>query len=615
MSKISEPAPKRPLLARLLDLIESPQTLLVPPFKGMSAIVFLSLVLMGVSGLGSVWRGHLHDPDNYLYLVQALDWLQGQSWFDPVQYRMNPPAGTVIHYSHLLVSIYGASIFMLKPFLGVLPAAFTTAAIFPLVYFALFLLVAHRLGQALIGKEWGDATALFIVFSPHIMSRFLPGHIDHHSLEALLALLALTTALRLIQKPTDLALALFSGATLGLALALALEATAVLLLLSLCLGVWAVIEGGAAARSAAVFGLTLFLTSTCLLFLTRRSQNFFDIELLSYSIVYVILTANIALCFAGAAVVRNRPVPTRFIATALLAVATGGMFLSAFPSLASGPYGGMDEDLKRLIFALAPEAWPGTSWGGALWAALVLTASGLMLIRAPSKAARWSWGIILLMFSGCYALSALYQNRFALYAELFAVFPLAAAVRLCWESRDRSQTRKRALAGLMAFVGLAPLTLASTGIHKVAVPAIAKASSKGGCDQRGLANMLNDKSRWGQEPRLIINSINEGPEILLRTPHAVLAAPYHTNVDGNLDAYRFFSSPDPQEAKAIVQKRRADLVVACRRPSQLRLYLQDAKGQKPFVEQLMEKRIPDWLKPVDAPQLGNFMVFKVVLPR
>ena len=84
------------------------------------------------------------------------------------------------------------------------------------------------------------------------------------------------------------------------------------------------------------------------------------------------------------------------------------------------------------------------------------------------------------------------------------------------------------------------------------------------CDMYGLEKVLQSPQLYGGKPRLIMNTMGSGPELLFRTPDKVLAAPFHTSVNGNLDAVRFFAATNPAEAEAIARRRHVDLVVACR---------------------------------------------------
>ena len=82
---------------------------------------------------GQVLRGNFPDPDDYMYLVQVMDWLKGAGWYDNIQHRLDPPAGGPIHFTRI-PQIPMALLIMLFEAIG-LPArgaAMLTAIILPL---------------------------------------------------------------------------------------------------------------------------------------------------------------------------------------------------------------------------------------------------------------------------------------------------------------------------------------------------------------------------------------------------------------------------------------------------------------------------------------------------
>jgi hypothetical protein len=60
----------------------------------------------------------LPDTDDAMRLVQVLDLLGGQGWFDKVQHRFMPPAGVASHWSRLVDAPLALGILALRPFLG-----------------------------------------------------------------------------------------------------------------------------------------------------------------------------------------------------------------------------------------------------------------------------------------------------------------------------------------------------------------------------------------------------------------------------------------------------------------------------------------------------------------
>lgn len=606
------------------SLADRLDALLTPPFRGATIAVWVCFVLFSlVNRTDAIWQGNLSNPDDYLYLVQALDWLNGQSWFDQIQHRMNPPQGTFIHYSHLLSGFYAGIIALLRPFWGD-SAALITAAVMPPVYLAAFLFAMRWLGRTMIAPGWGDMTAYILLFSPVIMSQFLPGHIAHHGLLALLTVTAFCCMTRMMERPAAWGWAAAAGIVMALGLALGLAIVAVVGIFALCLGLWAVIEGGAAARSGLVFGLNFLAGNIGFLFITRPLPHIFDAELMAYSIVYVILAGLFALCFACVALVERAPLVARVIMGGGVACAAGAIFLHYFPALKAGPYGGIDPSLAKLIFSSEPEAWPIFRAGAPLanqvlpllWPAMAIAANLFVLAHASSHAQRWLWRVVLGVLSACLALAVFYQCRFLDYVQPFAALPLAAMIRHDWERRPEANAAHVVrILRLAALLLAGPLATVIAGNYNddardVANQTITPVSAKG-CDMHFLADLLNDKQDYGDRPRLIINSLNEGPELLFRTRHSVLAGPYHMNVEGNLDALRFFTAVDAAEAEAIARRRKADMVVLCDMPSQLRAYRSENPTQAIFVQQLIAGQIPDWLKPVQSPQFGDLRVFQV----
>lgn len=141
---------------------------------------------------------------------------------------------------------------------------------------------------------------------------------------------------------------------------------------------------------------------------------------------------------------------------------------------------------------------------------------------------------------------------------MFAIIPIAAAfyhghaaINARWRGRR-----------LLAEIGL--LLLAGP-LSTVLLPALVDGRAfntgvllfpvqygDGRCDTFALENILNSRHYYGDRPRLIMNMMDQGPEILFRTRHMALGGGYHMNVRGNLDSVHFFNATDPNEAEKVV---------------------------------------------------------------
>ena len=70
--------------------------------------------------------------------------------------------------------------------------------------------------------------------------------------------------------------------------------------------------------------------------------------------------------------------------------------------------------------------------------------------------------------------------------------------------------------------------------------------------------------RWRGLPRgRVAAFIDAGPFLLMETPHSVLAAPYHRNVEGNIAMLDIFLAR-PDETKARIAALGVDYIAFCR---------------------------------------------------
>src|SRR5271168_3626835 len=85
------------------------------PFTGLWLVVMIYYVACYLLVPTShTLRGNLPDPDDYMYLVQVMDWLKGAGWYDNIQHRINPPDGVMIHFSRLAMIPMAAIVLLFK---------------------------------------------------------------------------------------------------------------------------------------------------------------------------------------------------------------------------------------------------------------------------------------------------------------------------------------------------------------------------------------------------------------------------------------------------------------------------------------------------------------------
>ncbi len=620
--------------------------LLTPPFEGLWLVVLLYfgwcfLVYPG----GAVLRGDLPDPDDYMYLVQVLDWLHGQGWYDNVQHRLDPPAGVPIHFSRLTQIPMAAMILMLRVLgMGDRGAATLMALVYPLILLGVFFFALRWLAKAYMPREWAGVTAFVALFAVGMMAKFQPGQVDHHGVVVILLTLTLGAAVRMTECPGKMAMPILAGTLLALGLTIALEILPWVLLVSVWLGVWAAVNGASAARAGFVYALTLWLASVAGLVLTRAPQHFFSPDILNYSFVYVILTGGIAASFAIVflASMASMTLPWRCACAGLAASCAALFFLYLFPTLINGPYGGIDPALAQIILGEITEAFPfklpSSGWGSMLrvmfGACLAFGASAYFAWQSRRrKEELWRWILMSGLLLAAMCLALFYQRRFVVTMGMLTIVPLSVLLCRGWSAiGERLSGRRKTYAeiGLLLLVGVFPSVLYPALVDArpfnsgvLLFPAYLRQDMYK-CGTYKLERLLRDTAQFGDRPRLIMSGLGLGPELLFRTRHSVLTAPYHTDVGGNLDATRFFSTPWPEEAEEIARRRRPDLVVACRYIPMIYLRTPGESGKSSapivkdfaphFIERLMSGQVPAWLQRVQAPWLDNYVVYEVRLP-
>lgn len=273
----------------------------MPPFHGLALVVVLFYVWAHlVYPHNDILRGNLPDADDYMYLTQVMDWLKGQGWYDNVQHRMDAPAGVPIHFSRLAQIPLAVGILFFKALgLPLRGAAILTALIEPVLLLGLCLSVLRWVTASVVPADWAGASAYVALFSLALLFEFMPGHVDHHGLVIVLTLAAMGCVLRLMDAPQNFKAGAAAGLILAVTMPIALEVLPWVLLLSAGLGAWSLRHGGKAAQSGAVYAASFLLGSVVCLALTRPWAAMGGVDVLTYSVVYVVLAGLMAVPFSG----------------------------------------------------------------------------------------------------------------------------------------------------------------------------------------------------------------------------------------------------------------------------------------------------------------------------
>ncbi len=568
------------------------------PFPVRSALIAWALLcaVLTATAMPRILAGQLPDPDDALRLVQLRDWLAGQSWFDMVQHRIDPPHGTPMHWSRL-VDI---------PLIVVAKVAGEAAAlvIVPLLTLGVLVWTVARLAHRTLGADSVPYACLVCGFLPPLVAQVQPMRIDHHGWQvacAALALLALTSRRALI-----------GGLAAGLAMAAGLTISIELLPLSAAFAAvlaarWWRDPRQSAWLAAYLQGLALSLVA---LFLLTRGISAAQAWCDAISPTQLAFFAIVA-CAATAAG-HYRMDRLRAAAVLGLGGATGLAVLWLWaPQCLAPPFAGLDPLVREYWYVHISEGQPlwHQSWERVLAAVLPLLAglaacAQLWRQSLPPQRIWWAEHGALLLAA---LVLGMVVSRSLAFAAVFAAVPLGwLLARLIGAMRQPPLGRKLAAGAAIVVLLLpaAPMMLASKvspAEHQRAGPVkLANAA----CNVRASAASLA-----GLPQGVVFAPLDLGPSILLETRHSVVATSHHRAEAAMADVIAAFIAP-PQQARPIIARHGARVVAMCTDLAEARLYAQ--RHPEGLATGITAGKHPAWLEPVAALTTPQFKVFRVI---
>jgi hypothetical protein len=597
----------------------------------------LSLILLGclLSLQGAflfvsptpILEGALLDTDAYMRLARVADLYQGGTWFDPTEARVGAAGGHVQHWTRPLDAILLAGAWALAPLLGFADGLHVWgAAVSPVFHgLALCVLIAG-IGAFAPSRVRLFAGAIFLV-QPAIFAVFAAGRPDHHSLLILLFTVLMVLTWRLLESGGDraesgrptLATAVLAGAAAALAVWVCIEALVGIAVALIALGLPWLVGNARMARPNAQFTAAAAGFLALALVLERGPGDLFAIEADRISIVHVTLLSGIAL-FWGAVVLWQRtrgPIRgplARGVAAALGAGAVLGALGLCFPALIDGPLGPVDPLYERVRLKAIAELQPLASWSkimggeGANELHRFLVQLGILPIvaawlagrlRSSEASDRWIWasiGIGLLVFVPL----GLREVRWLPYVQVLMVVPYAFAV----DGLARCLTRRFAGRFPAAWTRPLPLVALAIGVGWTTLaaaplaPAAPRQLAFSACPMRALAPLLAPEG--DDRSRVIMTLTDYGPELLYRTPHAVLSIPNHRPQPGFAATLGALTATDDGVARSLIEDYRVDWILLCPNPVERRFFAGTGDAQTLY-RRLAEGTPPPWLTSMPLP--------------
>lgn len=588
---------RQPLAARPFD---------APRFALVAGAVWAAIALALILSHRPV--ADFMSTDDLMRLVEIRGLIAGQGWFDLVQHRLDPP-GLPMHWSRLVDLPFAAAMMALAPALGAAAAETVVATLFPVLLLFLVLIAAAKLAQRLGGETARVPALLLLAIATPVLVHVRPGALDHHGIQIVLLLAAALLATAPVRRRDSV----LAGLMAALSLAIGLETLPALAALLGALGLRWVFGGKRDAIAAADAGAGLAVASVVLFFATVPRAAWTSPVCDALSIVWLAAAAlaggALVLLPALSALVRSAP--AKAAAGLALAATACGLLFVVFPQCVSDPYGALDPRLATLWLAHVMEAQSLVQMArlmpeqvAPLYAPplIALALGTVVLVRADARTRR-AFLPALCVVAALFAV-AIWQMRGAAAAIALAAPVIAASLVVL--ARGEGLPRAAVL-GLIVLASNPALTMLGQGVGRAAAwfdPAHPVVTNDGSRACR----RPEDFAALAAHPHgVVLSMIDIGPAILAHTPHAILAAPYHRNSNGNLAALKALLGDDAA-AQQVLRDRRIAYVALCDTAPERNTYAQAAANG--LLARLVRGETPAYLEPLPRGG-GNLLVYRV----
>lgn len=548
--------------------------------------------------------------DDALRLVQARDLLGGQGWFDLHQYRVDPPQGTLMHWSRLVDAPIALVILLLTPLFGTTGAEMAALIVVPLLTLGI---VVGAVGIA-AGRIFGGRVAGFAALSVGLLGPVLfqlqPTRLDHHGWQ----IAAVAVAMFGFLSPNTRRAGAISGAALGFGMTVSLEVLPVAAIFAAIYALRWIREplegerfawflGGLATTIAALFLVAIGpanLTTYC------------DAIGPAHIAFFTVVTAG---AFAASQNKRHSPV---FIIAALGMAGLAGLavFGTIAPECIGTPFGSLDPLVREYWYLNVGEGrpiWvqdPSLAVPAVLQLILALGACAMLLARNDCER-RWLFIDYALLLLGTILVALLVWRSMA-FAGVVAAIPLGWLIA---HGLTRIEKLRQPVAKVAALAGLAVAIMPAILVAAVE-PLIASVPPAETSETTTSAHSVTESScrdpqvlsRLAAMPAgIVFTHFDVGPAILMHTPHAVVATGHHraeiamrATIAGMLSA--------PETAEGIVRAQGADYVVLCKDMNETALFARTERG---LANTLVQDEPPIWLEPVSGFERSTLGVWRV----
>ncbi|WP_123306134.1 hypothetical protein [Vibrio crassostreae] len=546
---------------------------------------------------------NLNDNDDYMRFVQFQEWMRNGHWYLEPMSNFNADDGIIIHWSRfpdlMLSSVAFPLIFMVDDSL-----AYTISiSIVPLLYLLFFALSCFYLCERFLGAKYRFISTMFAIFSPAII-HFLPGSIDHHNIQLILATLFLSVTPTSINNLRQSWRVYAQAVFVSLSLWTGMDNVLLFMIFLIIYTVYYCFVRDEWFSYVSKLYVTCSIFGACAVLLNRPYDEFFAFKYDEISFIIIILFFS-GWVFVNAYNILNnnrKNLTQRFLLFVFLGLLCLLPVVILYPSLTSALFIDYPPILKLYWLDQVAEAK-----SVATYIAMngFFSVDNYLLLLVPAmlypffKRKNHHCTILYLIFMFNLALAMFWQIR-----VMRLCFVLAAPFQAYFVIKVSEYVKYSLLKVLIIFSGT-PLALAF--VILVLSPAEEVTTKLDETDKLPVIfKVLKDN---GINSHTILSGIETGAPVLAKTNNNIIAAPYHRNIVGNQFLIEVMLEEDMLLARNKIVDKKVDYILIGNDPH-LTL-LKDSGSEDSLVRRLHGDNIPAWLDVTYDGIEDGYRVFKV----
>lgn len=566
-------------------------------------LIWGALVLMNLSPIAAT---EFHDPDDELRLQQVRDLIAGQAWFDLHQYRIDATGGGVLmHWSRLVDAPIAALILLFRPLLGQAGAEQVTLLAIPaLTLFAMLAVIGWMASRSLAPGQ-RIFPLLAVAFAAPVMVQVLPLRIDHHGWQIVLALTAVAAFLDDDERRGGA----ISGAALAGWMAISFEGLPFSALFVGVLALWTLVDMSIRTRLVATMQ-ALAATSAALFLATRGVVDLAHCDAIAPIHLAMFAWGALAITLPGVFAPQSR-------AALVLGLGVGGggalaLVATVAPQCTTGSFEMLDPVVRAFWYDNVHEGKPvfQAEWhliAQYLLPPLIGLHAAVILAQGSQGPARRWWIFYAIMLASAAAISCAVMRAASISGAL-AALPLGwrLASWIAGLKRPRNPLlRVGELIGvaLLIFAALLPIipVMAVEGLFDEKIGNSVDKDLSPACQARAASRTFDALPAGG-----ILAPLDFGPNVLNNSNMGVLATGHHRGAKSMrlvIDAF----TGGPDQAREIMRRKQLRYVMICPQVQEMDLYRRRAPNG--LAAQLLEGKVPDWLRPVPLPAASGLRMW------